>query len=239
VIFQSPGCNVDYVAIDWLHCVDLGVAQTVVGNCLWECLDFLPGGNISSRVRELWERLKTFYQRANTSYRFQKLTEPMIRQPGKGPKLRGKAGETRHIVPFAMEMAKEFSGRSRHAALVHEVLEHLGNLYMYLDMLPFPAEAAADQCQLMCTKMVALSLEAQAKDRPKHWKIKPKMHKLQELLEYDCVRTGQSPRLFWTYLDESWGGIVAAMAMRRGGPKSAESIGTTLLDRYRAFVNEV
>jgi hypothetical protein len=104
-------------------------------------------------------------------------------------------------------------------------------------MQPYPAEDAAKECQLMCDKLVALRLEAEAKGKEKHWKLKPKLHMLQELLEYDCLKTKQSPRLFWTCLDESWGGAVANMACRRGGPRSAESICRTVLERYRAWVN--
>ena len=62
--------------------------------------------------------------------------------------------------------------------------------------------------------------------------------RLQELLEFDCMVHGQSPRLFWTYKDESWGGLVASMAERRGGAKSAAAIGLTVMQRYRAWVNE-
>ena len=86
--------------------------------------------------------------------------------------------------------------------------------------------------------MVALHLEAQELGRDKHWLLKPKLHMLQESLEFDCMMHGQSPRLFWTYKDESWGGLVASMAERRGGAKSAAAIGLLVMQRYRAWVNE-
>jgi hypothetical protein len=107
---------------------------------------------------------------------------------------------------------------------------------MYLDALPFPAELAAAECQLFCDKYLALNLEAEARGRPKHWKMKPKFHLIQELLQYDCLRTQQSPRLSWTYADESWGGVVAKIAARRGGFKNAAGVGLIVMQRYRAFL---
>ena len=160
----------------------------------------------------------------------------MIRAPGKGPKLRGKAAETRHLVPFVKELADKYAHKSRHAAVVAEVVTHMHNLYVFLDAQPYPAQAAADECQLLCDKFLALNLEARHMGRDKHWKMKPKLHLLQELLQFDCLRTGQSPRLFWTYLDESWGGVVANIAARRGGKKSAASVATAVMQRYRAFI---
>ena len=50
------------------------------------------------------------------------------------------------------------------------------------------------------------------------------------------VRTQQSPRLSWTYADESWGGVVAKIAARRGGFKSAAGVGLIVMQRYRAFL---
>ena len=238
IIFSAPGVKLRYVMIDWLHAMDLGVTQTVLGNCMWEVCEHLPGSTIVARVQALWFRLQAYYKRAAPTSRFQKLTTEMLKLPGKGPKLRGKAAETRNLVPFVAELAIEFAHVSRHAKLVQEVLEHLQNLYMHLDVNPFPAEASAHDCNLMCTNVVALNLEAEHNGKDKHWKVKPKIHMLQEMLEFDCIRTRQSPRLCWTYLDESWGGMVAAMAERRGGPKSAANIGITMMERYRAFVND-
>ena len=239
IIFTAPGVKIDFVCIDWLHTADLGVTQSIAGNALWECLNYLEGSTLQARVTVLWKRLKTYYKQVHSPSQFQKLTLEMIRMPGKGPKLRGKAAETRYIVPFVLQLTAEFADRSKHAALVHQVVEHLSNLYMYLDATPFPAELAADECQSLCDKYLALHLESECLGIPKHWKMKPKFHLLQELLQYDCLRTKQSPRLYWTYADESWGGIVAAIATRKGGPKNAAAIGLTVMQRYRAFIGNV
>ena len=196
IIFSAPCVSVRYVKVDWLHCVDLGVSQTILGNALWETCSHLPGTSMSTKVAQLWLRMKAWYKQTEPSSEFQQLTETMLRQPGKGPRLRGKAGECRYLVPFVLQLTWEFAHKSRHAAVVHEVVAHLNQLYRYLDIKPFPAAGAAQECQTMCNKMVALHLEAQELGRDKHWPLKPKLHMLQELLEFDCMMHGQSPRFF-------------------------------------------
>lgn len=238
VIFTAPGVKISYVVIDWLHTMDLGLCQTILGNTMFECLAFLEGNTQAAKAATLWGKVKEYYKEARPATQFQKITLDMIRLQGKGPKLRGKAAETRHLVPFVQRLAREFAGKSKHCTLVAEVVDHLSMLYMCLDATPFPAAFVAQECQQMCDKFVALNLEASHFGRDKHWKIKPKLHLLQELLEYDCLRTGQSPRLFWTYTDEHWGGVIAQIAERRGGPRNAAAIGVTVMQRYRAFVHE-
>jgi hypothetical protein len=238
IIFTAPGCTVDCVRIDWLHCMDLGVTQTVLGNALWEIQELLQGATIQARTSALWQRLKAYYKRARPTSQFQSLTVEMLRQPGKGPKLRGKAAETRCCVPFAVELVAEFSQHSYHMQVVHETLQHLHQLYLCIDMNPYPAEEAAAESLQLAQKLVALQLEAEHHSKEQHWKLKPKLHCMQELIEVHCLQSKQSPRQFWTYADETWGGVVANMARRRGGAKSPEAIGESLMSRYRAWVNE-
>ena len=66
-IFASPGCKVDYVMVDWLHAVDLGVGADMLGNVFNEVVDLLPGANRRDRVQELWRRLKVWYKTASPS----------------------------------------------------------------------------------------------------------------------------------------------------------------------------
>ena len=39
VLFSIPGVELAMVTIDTLHCLDLGVAQDLIGNVLWEYLE--------------------------------------------------------------------------------------------------------------------------------------------------------------------------------------------------------
>lgn len=236
VIFSAPGCKLSYVKIDWLHTMDLGVCQTILGNVLWECLPFLNGDNQKDRMKSLWLLITEYYSTANPSTRFQKMTFEMIKLSGKGPKLRGKAAETRHLVPFVQQLAAAHAHRSKHCSAVNDLMQLLANLYQHIQTEPYPAQQAAADCVKMCEILLALHLEAVSLGRDKHWKRKPKLHLLQELLEYDCVQSQQSPKTFWTYLDERWGGEVAKIASRRGGKKTASLIAVSLIHRYRALL---
>ena len=48
------------------------------------------------------------------------------------------------------------------------------------------------------------------------WRIKPKLHMVQEMLEFQSKELG-NPRGFWEYLDEDFVGSIAKLAMRKGG----------------------
>jgi hypothetical protein len=65
------------------------------------------------------------------------------------------------------------------------------------------------------------------------WRVKPKLHLFEELIQFMSFDLG-SARNFWTYQDESWGGWLSNCAARRGGPKFAATVALGMLQRYRA-----
>ena len=52
------------------------------------------------------------------------------------------------------------------------------------------------------------------------WKLKPKMHMVQEMCEVQSELPG-NPREFWACRDESFMGVVSSMAHSRGGSATA------------------
>ena len=66
------------------------------------------------------------------------------------------------------------------------------------------------------------------------WRIKPKLHMMQELGEYQVFNLG-NPRCSWNYRDEDFVGWVADLAKCQGGPKFAVTIARKVVDRYRAL----
>eukprot|EP00974_Lingulodinium_polyedra_P045324 4346291-Lingulodinium_polyedra.AAC.1 len=106
-IFALPGVDLEMVAIDVLHAVDLGVAQDAIGNALWEFLHSAccAGANLKEKAKQTWMLLKDHYKQVAPPTRLQNLTLEMIRQPGKPPKLRAKGAETRCMIGFAAECA--------------------------------------------------------------------------------------------------------------------------------------
>ena len=236
VIFQCPGFIMKYILIDWLHAVDLGVGQTIIGNLFHEVCELLPGSTREDRVGALWQKLKAWYKIHKPPSKLDDLTPLMIKQPGKKPKLRSKAGECRYLIPFAAALAQEFDDGSLHRNTVNILLQHFLEVSVCLNAEPYDAGKAAAACNKVCRLHVALEQMSRTNGDDFGWCCKPKMHMMEELICFVGPEFG-SPRHFWTYQDESWGGWLANAATRRGGPKFAAACALNLLQRYRAVVS--
>ena len=157
----------------------------------------------------------------------------MIRVDQKPPKLRAKGAETRHLVPCCYELAMDFhkQQRSTHSLTVRGLFEQLFGLYMTMSAEPFDSAACARCSRQFCTLYKALSKEASDDNL---WKLKPKMHMVQEMCEVQSELLG-NPREFWTYRDESFMGVVSSMVHSRGGSATASTIPLRVLDTHRAL----
>ena len=128
------------VAIDVLHACDLGCTQDAVGHILWEALEKLMKGNSrAARLQRLQLRLKGYYKSHKPPAQIQTLTLEMIRSTNgkktKTPKLRAQGAETRHIVPFALELAQDLHHKfnSSHSQTL-SMVSKLFDFYMNLDL---------------------------------------------------------------------------------------------------------
>ena len=82
---RAPEVDRDSVAVDWLHTVELGVAQDLLGHVFWEavnCAELWPKdcSNRALRVRALNGRLQGYYGRAKPQNRVGKLTLKMFKK---------------------------------------------------------------------------------------------------------------------------------------------------------------
>ena len=217
-LFSCPGFSLEAVFIDILHCMDLGVAQDILGNVFWEAVETLvEGGNRGLRMKAFWCKLKDHYKLAKPPCQLQGLTEEMLRKDGKSPKLKAKGAETRHLVPFALEVATEMHQKSQsvHSKTVVRCTVSLVELYLHMGMEPYRPQAAADACMAMCQLYGALAREAANAGRLA-WVQKPKMHLAQELFEKQAFVLG-NPSGFWNYKDEDFMGWISDLAHSRGG----------------------
>ena len=218
-LFACPGFSIEQVSIGALHCMDLGVTQDVLGNTFWEALQDqgLLGRSIKDRCKALWLKLQRYYKDNKSSNRFQDLTVPMVRKDYKStPKLKAKGGETRALLGFGVLLAQELHGLhdSVHTKMVLDLMMDLQGIYklMYKDFVPQEAARLSTQVAYTYTK-----LEDEAKRANKMaWRTKPKLHMMQELLEYQSFELG-NPRGFGEYQDEDFVGLIAKLAIRRGG----------------------
>ena len=236
-LFSAPGFQLFMIVLDWLHIVDLGIAQDLIGCFFHECIR-LPGQTKAANLKALWVRLREFYRTAKASCRLDNLTEEMFEKPGKSPKLRAKGGETRQLIPFAAALSEELAQntQSQHWRNVAGVLQRLFACCKHIDAAKFNAEALATSSRELCILWSALEEEASTNGKLL-WVKKPKVHLFQELCEYQACNLG-TPEQFWTYRDESWCGHMSIAAKRRGGQKHASTVPERLLNRYRAMQNE-
>jgi hypothetical protein len=202
-----------------------------------EVMEMMPGVNENQRRQQLWLKMKHYYDSNAVPNKSTKIKQDMIQKAGHAPHLECKAAQCRYHVPFAQQLAYEHAEGSAHKRTVNHLMNALLEISLCIKQIPFPKEAAADLCVKFCQFWTVLEKEALLKGDTLSWRIKPKMHLFQELMEYQC-QNGASPNDFWTYKDEDWGGFVAKMGGRRGGNSNPCTIAKQVLTRFRCMVTE-
>ena len=227
-LLGAPGVRVSCFKLDWLHIADLGIGADAVANILLEVQDAL-GGTRAESLRTLWRHIRGYYnEHPEVDSRIDKLTQAMLQQPQKAPKLRAKAAEVRGLVRFAYLAADRFLGHSEHDETVRAAAKELWQCYDTLSGRSiFHADLLAEHSRKFCTLYVALEQSS----RGRRWRVKPKLHMFQEMAEYTAA--GQ-PSLFWTYRDEDFGGALARIAKRRGGYNSPKALSLNVLQHFAA-----
>lgn len=243
-LFSCPGFTIDMVCIGALHCLDAGVTQDILGNIFWEAVlwhGVLRGRKQEHRVQTLWTMMQVFYKENKVHGGLQGLTVLMLKKPKKAPKLRSKAAQARHLIGFGLQVAQLLHDKwgSPHTALVLHLATCLFQLQEVMHKGWDPAQAS-DLSLMVAMGYSKLNQEALADLAPganlERWRIKPKLHMMQELLEYQSFTLG-NPRGFWEYLDEDFVGIMATLAMKRGGANTHHACSWNVMERYRALLS--
>jgi hypothetical protein len=238
-LWGCPGLKVEHVVIDWMHCVDLGVGQDCLGQCFWDLLPQLaPGASTLTQVRVLWDRMTQFYKATDPAAQLSWLTPEMLRTGSKPPKLRSKAGEARYLYPFAAALAAEYT-EGEYRRTVARLMQLLLKLAELVSSPTLQVHLIKDTSMRFALLYSALEQRGIAQGRDWSWRMKPKLHMLQELLEYQVEEMGASPSEFWVYRDESWCGWLGTVGGRRGGRKVAGTVALNLIDRFRCSADEL
>ena len=128
--------------------------------------------------------------------------------------------------------------QSDHTRLVLQVATCLEQLQLVMDKAWDPEVARALSVQV-ATGFVKLNQEALGElklgAKLQRWRVKPKLHMMQELLEYQAFSLG-NPRGFWEYLDEGFVGIISTLALKKGGANTHLACSTNVISRYRALL---
>ncbi len=226
-LFHLPGVTNQTFKPDWLHTLDLGVGSDGVANIFWVLLPKLGAGSRKGNVQALWARLQAWYGSNPVDTRYRQLTPTMIKQPNKPPSMAGKAAMLRGVVPFAAQLCEELLDPSD--LMEDTVLAFARELHaLYRGIAgDFDPAVMATASRRLATLYVALDETTP----PPLWRVKPKLHLMQELCEHIAPVDG-NPRSYWTYTDESFGGLMAEVARKRGGRLEPASAPHRLLKRF-------
>ncbi len=246
-VFSLPGFQLQYVAVDVLHTADLGVSALALGSLFAELLREVQWGrHKEQRLQRLNAELKAWYQENPQPSQLQQLSESAIREAGKPPQLKAKGAECRYLVPFAAVLARQVFAESpsfsaEHYASRAACLSALQRFYESLQAEPWePGVAAAagtaflqhygqlhDNVRGLRARQGAREVRRDAEA----WAIKPKHHLFAHLVQRAGVQLG-SPKLYWTYADEDFMGLVAGMA---AAAPDARTVAQNVLRRMHLF----
>ena len=224
-LFACPGLETSCFKPDWLHVVDLGVACDFLGNVLLLLSKKFTGATHKARVGAMWQHIQGWYTDQAVENRLDNLYPTMLQAKASNPpKLRAKAAQARGLVPYASFAAAELLESGPVDALAASMATELAACYECLSPTKFDHEVLAFHCRRYCH----LAVEMESQHDGVSWRLKPKVHLFQELCEFhvDC------PSLFWTYRDEDFGGSMAQLAKRRGGPKGPGVISRAVLNKH-------
>ena len=96
-------------------------------------------------------------------------------------------------------MAKEFHTGEPHRLIVAHLMNYLEEISVLVTYVPYQAERTAQTCKRFALLYTALEREALEQGGSVSWRTKPKLHLLQELLDYTALEAG-SPAEYWTYI---------------------------------------
>ena len=204
------------IVLDWMHTVDLGVAQMCLGNILW--FVFLRLGGLVTREQEALSRIMNYLSDAaneiGQAMPFSKLTLGMIRGSDLRPQLRAKAAVTRRLVPIVLQMLHmHFPPVDDHSLRMVRCLDFLAKAYHELEHW---GAGSASRLEVFCRRHVLLYLSL-AEDTARGdgewllWRWKPKHHMLLHLSKEQAERMG-NPSNWWCYQDENSIGIAVSIA---------------------------
>ena len=232
-LIGAPGLRMKCFRVDWLHCVDQGVAADFLGNLFCMIMGHLDGATETQRLKSLFVLIQEFYKGKILAAKLDNLTLGMLRPKAANapPKLKCKAAECRCLIPFAVEMAERFliNNNNQEESAAKHAANHLAACY---DALSDSAGSSSriylkENCRKFCLIYVALERFGAANGR---WRVKPNLHLFQEM----CEMCDSKSSLTWTYRDEDFGGTMAELSKIKGGTNSPSHTAYVILTKNMA-----
>ena len=221
-LFSAPGFRLPIVRLDWLHVMDLGVCADWLGQFFRFVLRKFDGQTDATRIAALWHQVQHLYTVYPPFAKLDNLTLNMLSPAARAPKLRCYGSESRGLIPVARHLAEELLDQA-------DPLEQA--VHQATIELALCCRAAATGAHTAAHSRRFAGLYAALENRaPESFRIKPKLHFMQELCEMEDGR----PMTHSTYREEEFGGSVAALGRRLGGHNTAASVGTHTLLKFCA-----
>ena len=196
--FEAPGVKVAIFRVDWLHCVDLGIAADWLGEFLVYVLPELLGRSDAARISVVWRRVQALHRRfpcdSKIEYAATHDTDTeneVLWCRVSWPRVSG-APTRRRSFRSSRRDGPQCESASRVATTVCPSTRLLAR-------------------SVWRRKFCALKVALEAR-RPGIFRVKPKLHFFHDLCEHD---EGGGPAAHWTYGEEDCGGSMVAMARRR------------------------
>lgn len=228
-IVCAPFFDMSLFQMDWLHVMDLGVSCDFLGNLFCLLLPHKHGASRSEKIKNLYRDMVEYYSTYQPDGRLDNLTENMLGKRGQPPKLRARGAEAKGLITFAREQAEaHLADNDPEEAAAKQAAIHLEACYRMLHKTIYDHAAMANHSKQFCVLYAALE-RVLGQDSPK-WRMKPKVHLMQEL----CEMSAANPSLNWTYRDEDFGGSMAGFARVRGGRATAKVVGRNVLTKFQA-----
>ena len=220
-LFNAPCFRAGVCRVDWLHAMDLGVTADWIGQCIVYLLPRFPGGNQDQRIAAMWARIQLGYRQFPPHAKLDNLTGNMLSLTHAAPQLRAYGSEVRGLVPIIEDMATDKlagTGDPTDATVLRATRELS---LCYAAMVAGSYDELREHSRKFATIFVSLENAL-----PGQFRVKPKMHMMQEMCEMAGHTSIGSTS---TYRDEEFGGSVVAMGRRRGGHNTAASVGRQTL----------
>ena len=225
-LMEAPCISNSIFMCDWLHAVDLGIAQDFVGNVFKYAVKQkkVDGSNEDLRAGEIFIQLQAWYKRTGCTEKLNNLKKTMLWKDNKPPKLKAKGAETRGLIPFCEEFCvNNFSTSDEFENTIIQAAKRLHACYVCAKADEFDVSTLKRESTMFCILYAAL--EKTSADSIS-FRVKPKMHLFQEFTQNSFGRPTS------TYRDEDFGGTLASIGRSKGGHVTPSAMGQRVFVKF-------
>ena len=235
-LFNIPGGLPEYrVSLDVLHTLDLGVSARLAGSIL-HAWTFPPESRKEDGARnaaKVWAMLKEAYTELGINEKFNNLVVSMFtneKSPFSQPaKLKGHAGEIRHLIPALALVAWKKARECEAFAHMAECCHQLANFYSIIAEDDFFMKDSQKAEQCWKESMVHYIWLCNHYGDDVRFTLTPKCHFVAHIA---LMLHFQNPATCWTYKQESFMGYIATLGHSCSHGTRAVKLSESFITKY-------